>query len=324
MAHIVVGIPALDDDDLPETVAHLYALSSRRHDITVVVHEQVSEHGRIDTAKLPGFDAKRHNYRYIHSARALGCWPARRGISTYLKAEGLAGDYGLAIDAHMRFRSDWDDTVVGLHSAARGREWLGRPTADAVLTGGMHYDLWGDAYDGMPMTLYTGDWTFGGFMPYTECRLFERRTDLVPARHCGGGTTFGPFELLHLWQRHGDNILFMGEERVLGLEVFRAGWGLWHAQLPYAHLGLRPGGRPTGWDADPDWAERNARSLAYQRQVLHADLASCSKACDTGRPVCDVEEYQQLIGMDYRARRELRPNAWSEWIERHYPEALRV
>ena len=28
MAHIVVAIPAVKDDDLPETLKHLYALSS--------------------------------------------------------------------------------------------------------------------------------------------------------------------------------------------------------------------------------------------------------------------------------------------------------
>ena len=32
MAHIVVSIPAVGDDDLPETLRHLYALSSRKHD----------------------------------------------------------------------------------------------------------------------------------------------------------------------------------------------------------------------------------------------------------------------------------------------------
>ena len=46
MAHIVVAIPAVEDSDLPETLKHLYALSSRQHELTVVVHEQCSTHGQ--------------------------------------------------------------------------------------------------------------------------------------------------------------------------------------------------------------------------------------------------------------------------------------
>lgn len=74
MAHIVVSIPAVEDDDLPETLMHLYALSSRKHDLTVVVHEQCSEHGQLPVAKMPGFDAARHQYIYVHSDEARGCW----------------------------------------------------------------------------------------------------------------------------------------------------------------------------------------------------------------------------------------------------------
>ena len=47
MAHIVVAIPAVEDSDLPETLRHLYALSSRHHELTVVVHEQCSTHGQL-------------------------------------------------------------------------------------------------------------------------------------------------------------------------------------------------------------------------------------------------------------------------------------
>ena len=50
MAHIVVAVPAVKDDDLPETLKHLYALSSWRQDLTVVAREQISEYGRLKKA----------------------------------------------------------------------------------------------------------------------------------------------------------------------------------------------------------------------------------------------------------------------------------
>ena len=56
MAHIVVAIPAVEDSDLPETLMHLYALSSRQHELTVLVHEQCSQHGQLSVDKLPYFD----------------------------------------------------------------------------------------------------------------------------------------------------------------------------------------------------------------------------------------------------------------------------
>lgn len=321
MKHIVVAIPAIEDDDLPETLAHLYALSSRRHDITVVVHEQVSQHGRIEPADLPGFDKRRHKYLYVRSDKALGCWPARRGISSYLKAEGITGDYGMTIDSHTRFRSGWDDTYVSLHEAARGSEWLGRPTKDVVLTGAMPTQLWGDSLTAMPIMGYQDDWSLTGFMPLTDPKALHMRAEApyAPARHYCAHTAFGPFELLHLWQRHRDNILFLGEEHVIPLEIYRAGWGMFHTPLPSTHLALRPPGRP--WEDNTEWWRLDEQATAYQRIVLHADIASCSDRCATGRPVCNVEEWQLLTGLDYRAGREV-PSAWHRWMEEHYPEAL--
>ncbi len=136
MAHIVVAIPAVEDSDLPETLRHLYALSSRQHELTVVVHEQCSTHGQLAADELPWhvpwYDADRHRYIYLHSGEARGYWPARRHISSHLREQDITGDYGMVIDSHTRFRANWDNDLITLHSRARHVAWLGQTTTDAV------------------------------------------------------------------------------------------------------------------------------------------------------------------------------------------------
>ena len=183
----------------------------------------------------------------------------------------------------------------------------------------MHPQLWGDSWNRIPVTLYKKEaWTLGGFMPLLQPMLLEVLPDhpFVPARHFSACASFGPFDMLHLWQEHGDHITFNGEEHVLGLEVFRAGWGLFHCQLPITHLSLRPDKRP--WDTNPDWPELNKRSFAYQRKVLHADLGSCSSHCEADSLSCMTEQYQMLTGLDYRAGKEC-SGAWPLWMEQVYP-----
>jgi len=274
----------------------------------VVVHEQVTTHGDIDVETVPGFDPRLHSYHYTWGSEAVGCWPARRRISTELLAADIDGDYGMCIDAHTRFRANWDESLVTLHSGARGLDWLGRSVSDVVLTGAMDGRLCGETVQWMPVTDYCqveGSWYLGGFMPLTRPHLRDAREQYVPARHFSGGLSFGPFALLHLWQRHGDRIVFDGEEHVMSLEVFRAGWGLFHCRLPYAHMELKPWAEP--------WSERSAdRAASYARKVLHADLGSCDFEC--GSAGCVVTEHQLLTGLDYRAGRELLPNPWREAI----------
>jgi len=318
VTHIVVAIPAMNDDDLVETLKHLFALSSRRHKLTVVVHEQVSRYGDWDVPSIVGFDSEVHAYHYIHRDDGIGCWPARRGISTYLRDEDIVGDYGLCIDSHTRFRADWDDTLVQLHGTAKvevGSEWLGEETTDVVLSAPMHPDMWGDIWQMMPVTYYDAEWSLGEFMPLLKSVLCEPIEEtFLPARHFAGCLSFGPFALLHLWQRHGDRILFSGEEHVMSQEVFRAGWGLWHCRLPLAHLALRPAGRP--WD-DNGWNDRHQESYLYVRKVLHADLGSCDLEC--AREGCIPTRYQLRVGLDYRAGRELETSPWHRAIQAVYP-----
>ena len=133
-------------------------------------------------------------------------------------------------------------------------------------------------------------------------------------------SSFGPFAMLHLWDLHKD-IVHEGEEHVLALEVYRAGWGLFHAQLPIMTLAQRPVGRP--WEHKenaPDWQTSTQASFIYLRRVLHADKGCHSFHCaQADGPLCTTEQHQLLTGLDYRAGKEV-PSAWSRWLAQAYPE----
>ena len=314
---IVVSIPAMNDSDLPETLSHLFALSSRKFKISVIVLEQCSNYGQLEPSTLPGFSRWEHEYVYLQYRDGIGAWPARFHIYKHLAHMGMEAEYALTIDAHTRFRAGWDDTLVKLYQSAP-TEWLGLEINAPVLTGLMHPELWGPSWNMIPITLYS-DWTSGGFLPNLSPRLHGLiNPPYAPARHYSACSSFGPYSLFSLLGHHEEKILFSGEEHVMSLEVFREGWGLFHCQMPLSHLSLRPEGRP--WEENEEaWHQKDAESYNYLRKVLHADMGSCDNRCAMPRGrICNTELHQILTGLDYRAGKEI-DSPWHRWMEANYP-----
>ena len=318
MQTIVVGMPTINDPDVVESLNHLFMLSSRENQLAVVVFESCSTYGDLDPTKITGFDRRIHSYNYHHEEESAGAWPARKRMSSYILAEDIKGDYALTLDSHVRFRANWDRTLMEQYQGAPKR-WLGTDVTAPVLTGLTHPHMWGPQWEGIAITKYEDPWSLD--LPGINPQLYSLLPNMpyVPARHFSACSAFGPYNLLHLWSLHGENVLFHGEEHLVGLEIFLQGWGLFHTRIPIAHLGLRPIGR--AWEVDKNWNAKNEASFAYLRKVFHADLDSCDIRCKPapGERICKVERYQMVTGLDFRRRREIPGNPWERWMDTHYP-----
>ena len=326
-ADILVGIAALNDPDLPETVRHLFALSSKAMKVHIVALETGSKHGSLPTGEIPGFDPRWHTYTWIFGgADPVGAWPARAHLATAIKSLELTCAYGLSLDAHMRCASSWDRWLVDRYRRAP-LDWLGKTTTAPVLSLMVHRSSahWGDSLDAhkVRVAIYPEDWRAGGFLPSLSTKIIPVAPDseFIPARHAAACSLFGPPGVLNLWTEHGDSILFWGEEMVLAYEVFRRGWGLWHCPSPVTHLSLVPPGRP--WQTDrEEWFAKDRRSFEYMRRILHADPGSCGPHCRPldGGPVCLADQWALYTGLDYRLGGERSESALPQWMDEHYPD----
>ena len=331
---IIVGIPAINDPDLTETVRHALGLRSRGHKLKLIVVEQTSRHGE-DLASIVS-EYKGCELAYRWTPEPLGAWPARQLIATMAAVPSPAPPnlYYLSIDSHTRFVYGWDDTLITLHNAGLAAPvWLDEVMDNVVITGGMPTSLWGKDLDMIPVATYDY-WDESG-LPRGTSHLHSviGSRHFVPARQYLASSSFGPADLAGLYLLH-NGLFFCGEEHVIGLEVWRKRWAMYHTHLPLTHLSLRPEDRPWQTQGDEWWAKSDV-AVGQVRRIMHGDMGSCDERCRwrddsyyedselaaavRRRYACSVEYYQSLIGVDYRARREVKDSPWHQRLADMYP-----
>lgn len=284
---IFVQIPAYRDPELPKTLLDLYAkASSPRRLRTVVVwqHDDAEVVPR-RVRQLPGLELID-----VSARDSEGCNWARR-----LCQERWAGEpFTLLLDSHHRFALGWDDMLLGMHSQLR-RAKVGKPLLTAYLPS---YDPARDprGRQHQPHMIDAGGRDRGILTQLTGHPIPDWRALRAPVP-----ASFLSLHLVFVAGTFNEEIVidpaayFSGDEVLMGLRAFVAGYDLYHPHRIVGWHCYDRGTRVTHWNDHPDWHDRQRRSLAIMYD-FYRDFDHDAAPRPGPRPVRTVADYESRIG----------------------------
>jgi hypothetical protein len=280
---IFVQIPAYRDPELPKTLIDLYARASRPSRLRTVVVWQHDDDETLDrrVRRLPGLEIVD-----VPASDSEGCNWARRQSQERWSGE----PFTLLLDSHHRFVLGWDDLLLRMYAQLRGAE-VDKPLLTAYLP----------AYDPARDPLGRRH------EPYRICAHGREEgilTRLIGNPIHGWRALSAPvpaaFLSLHLVFAAGTfndeividpTVYFSGDEVLMGLRAFTAGYDLYHPHRVVGWHCYDRGTRVPHWDDHPSWRRRHRLSLAMMSDLYRGTAAGP----DSGLPRT-LADYEAHIG----------------------------
>jgi glycosyltransferase involved in cell wall biosynthesis len=284
---IFVNVACYRDPECVPTITDMFQKARYPDQINVAVVLQampsdgiVIPHDRVRTCHVP-------------ATRSRGaCWARSLGYQLWQGEEHV-----LQIDSHMRFAPDWDVRMLAQLAAC--------PSPKPLLTTyPPAYEPPNDLISQRPAYLAAKMFNDRGIL--LQQALMEP-TPLTPkpTAFVAAGFLFGS----SAWIRevpYDPDLYFHGEETTLAVRLWTSGWDffgptdaiIWHQYSKIV--------RSLHWEDNRQWHEIEAVSLARMRHLLGMDPEPSDTPVDlTGfglGSVRTLEQYQQMSGIDFRAR----------------------
>jgi hypothetical protein len=220
----------------------------------------------------------------VPATESGGCNWARRRCQ-----ERWAGEpYTLLLDSHHRFALGWDEMLLGMHTQLR-QDGVDKPLLTAYLPA---YDPVRDprGRQHQPLRISARGREEGILTqlcghPIPRWNLL---TTPVPARFLSLHLVFvaGAFNAEIIVD---PTAYFAGDEVLMGLRAFSAGYDLYHPHRVVGWHCYDRGRRTAHWDDHPGWRHQHQRSLAMMRHVYCGTMTV--GICEPSRTVADYEAH---------------------------------
>jgi hypothetical protein len=287
---IFVSIVSYRDPLLKLTIDSILESASGRHEITVGVFEQTVAADSLEVL-APDLIAQRNiRYMRINPEYSYGVGFARHVNSLQMKDE----DFLYQIDSHMLFDKGWDRKLINDYRKANEKHSDGK----IIITGSCKNWEFLDGkatkqLEDMKLTCrvryfdYRADCDIvsahGDHIPPTD--------DVMPAIHICAGNTMFPAS----WIKQvgvDPYIFFEGEEQILTLSSFAAGYHMYHPRSMHCYHFLGTHGYITKQSVQPVIPEHVLGERIYKsHQYLKQFIANLDDAV--------LEEYREYSGVDY-------------------------
>lgn len=257
---VYVQVPAYRDRELAATLTDLYATAEHPRRLRTRVLWQRAEGEELPSAAraLPGLEL----VALPHTASGGPNW-ARQQLQ-----RAWAGEpYTLLLDSHHRFVPGWDTMLIDMHTALRD-SGVAKPLLTAYLPAYVPAnDPDGRRHE--PYRIYPLSRDDGVLTRLTSYPIpfWRSLTGPVPA----------DFLSLHMVFADGrfnrevpvdPGIYFFGDEVLVGLRAFRAGYALFHPHVVIGWHAYERKSRSAHWDDHGDWTEAHRASLARLRRAF--------------------------------------------------------
>lgn len=291
---IFVSVVSYRDPLLASTIKNLLETKSARHDVTVGVFEQTALSESLIVTNPELLQDPRIKYKRIDPEYADGVSWARNINAMQVDDE----DFFYQIDSHMQFDKDWDRYLVN--------DWkLGRAKHDSdkiIITANcMNFDLDEEgnivlhtiAY---PITCKVLYFTYQSHdIPAAHGEHRQASTELQPAIHICAGNFFTHTK----WIKDvgiDPNMYFDGEEHMLVLRSFAAGYKMYHPRSIHCYHYIKTHEYVTKpWFKPVISNEKYGRSVEKSRKYWQQFLNDIDEAV--------LEAYYEYSGVDYINKR---------------------
>ncbi len=296
---IFVQIPAYRDPECQHTVRDLFAKAAEPERVTVGICWQVDETEDQHCFEVPYERPEQVRESHHHYSESNGvCWA--RDIAQSLRQDE---EYTLQIDSHMRFEQDWDRLLLDMLAQCQGeRNLLSHYAPSFIPPDTYNRDITTYLYparindEGIPME------------QSLTVTLNQAPPRPVINYSIAGGLLFAPSRLFEEVP-YDPHIYFWGEQAGMAARAWTHGWNIYSPQHPTVyHIYHVTKTRPLNWDDNPEWTERRKRSTARMHYLLGmAKTIEPGYAQDIEQfglgSARELAEYQELLGIDFAARR---------------------
>lgn len=291
---IFVSIISCRDPLLVETVRSVFEESSGMFDINIGIFEQIVKEDSLPIKHTDIWEKYKNQIRYkrIDPEYADGVGWARAINALQIQEE----DYYYQIDSHMAFDTNWDRDLVKEYK--RGKEKFG--TDRIIITAGCKmYELDDNGKPKLERHNVTSRFRYFCFQPNwmlgPHGDYIEVQKDLTPAIHCSAGNFFTHTE----WHRNvgiNGRVYFEGEEQIMTLESYNAGYYLCHPTEIHAYhyrnthnYISKPWNQPV--------IDMNSYNVGLKRTFAELHYVINSLSDET------LERYREYSGVDYKNRK---------------------
>lgn len=301
---IFVQIASYRDPQLPATVWDL--IGKARHPerlrlgLCLQITEAEAQHR--GPAALPWGDALRGaevRLETIPAARSQGCCWARSRTQGLWRRE----PFTLQIDSHTRVVPDWDRELLAM--------WQRCDDPRAVISAYPNPFPLPEVPDSRPLPLLAAErfderglLRLRGVNTFSDPESWPSRP--LPGAFIGAGMIFGPAELIEEVP-YDPQLYFHGEELSLALRLWSHGFNVYNPDrvLVFHLYGAGGDSRSLHWEDHPDWRDRESRSLARLRALIHGEGLAEPFGLGTLR---DLSGWERWSGVDLR-RQGISPEA---------------
>ncbi len=278
LPRIFVSIASYRDQETPHTLRDMFAKAAHPQRIFAGVLWQVVPGEDDDCVEVPaGIAPTQVRGLQIHPRESLGvCW-ARHRILTELRGDE---EFVLQIDSHMRFVQGWDDKLLTM--------WAVCGASRAVLsTYPVAYtppDVLGEP--SIPI-LTASKFNHRGVLMFLARSLgYELRpAKPLPNPFVSAGFLFAPAAAFDEVP-YDPHLYFIGEEVSLAARLWTHGWDAYSPnEVLIYHFYGRNKERPTHWADNPDWKNRDEKSLSRIRHLIGIQVSADPHV------LCGIEQF---------------------------------